>query len=90
MIGIFVIWYERISQVTSMTGIRIWKNFEIIVENNTGFCKLKEMNMMLQDPTLDRPHALKLSPDQMKSFKFATIAQQHVQLSARSVPTSVF
>jgi hypothetical protein len=73
MIGVILRCYERISQVTSTTGIRIRKKFEIIVKNNTGFCKLKEINMMLQDPTLDRPHALKLSPDQMKSFKFETI-----------------
>jgi hypothetical protein len=38
--------------------------------------------MMLQDPTLDRPHSLKLSsPDQMKCSKFGPIATCSVERS---------
>jgi hypothetical protein len=81
MIGIVVRCYERISQVTSTTGIRIRKKYEIIVEQNAGFCKLKEINMMLQDRMLVCPHTLKLSPDQMKSFKFAPITTCSVERS---------
>jgi hypothetical protein len=81
MIGIVVRCYERISQVTSTTGIRIRKKFEIIVEKNAGFCKLKEINLMLQDRMLVCPHTLKLSPGQMKSFKFAPIRTCSVEPS---------